>query len=78
MSAIQHSALLTEVDLSKHLSVSLATLRRWRLDKRGPQYIKVGALVRYRPEDVESWLASRPVGGSPCGAGISPEPGRSK
>jgi len=27
-------------------------------------FIKVSALVRYRPEELEAWLASQPVGGS--------------
>jgi predicted DNA-binding transcriptional regulator AlpA len=56
--------LLNETEVSQRLHVSLACLRRWRLEKRGPQFIKVGALVRYRPEVVEAWLASLPTGGS--------------
>jgi excisionase family DNA binding protein len=57
-------SLLTEDDVAKELNLSLASLRRWRLEKRGPRFIKVGSLVRYRPEDVEAWLASLPTGGS--------------
>ncbi len=57
-------SLLTEDDVAKGLNLSLASLRRWRLEKRGPRFIKVGSLVRYRPEDVENWLASLPTGGS--------------
>ncbi len=56
--------LLTEQEVSRQLHVSLAALRRWRLERRGPQFIKVGSLVRYRPKELEQWLASRPVGGS--------------
>ena len=56
--------LLTEEEVAKRLSVSLASVRRWRLERRGPQFIKVGSLVRYRPEAFESWLASLPTGGS--------------
>jgi predicted DNA-binding transcriptional regulator AlpA len=56
--------LLTETEISKQLSVSLAALRRWRLERRGPHFIKVGSLVRYRPEDVAEWLAAQPSGGS--------------
>ena len=56
--------LLTEEEVARHLHVSLAALRRWRLEKRGPRFIKVSALVRYRPEELEAWLASQPVGGS--------------
>ncbi len=56
--------LLTEEEVAKHLHVSLAALRRWRLEGRGPRFIKVSALVRYRPEELEDWLASQPTGGA--------------
>jgi predicted DNA-binding transcriptional regulator AlpA len=57
-------SLLTEYDVAQRLHVSLASLRRWRLERRGPRFIKVSSLVRYRPEDVEEWLAALPTGGS--------------
>jgi hypothetical protein len=57
-------SLMTEQDVSKRLNVSVASLRRWRLLMRGPVFVKVGSLVRYRPEDLEVWLTSRPTGGS--------------
>jgi excisionase family DNA binding protein len=57
-------ALLTEDEVAKQLHVSVASLRRWRLTRRGPQFIKVGSLVRYRPEDLEAWLSALPTGGS--------------
>jgi hypothetical protein len=56
--------LLTEEEVAQQLHVSLAALRRWRLEGKGPRFIKVSALVRYRPEELEQWLASRPAGGS--------------
>jgi predicted site-specific integrase-resolvase len=55
---------MTEEDVSKRLNVSVASLRRWRVEGRGPLFIKVGSLVRYRPEDLEFWLAALPTGGS--------------
>jgi helix-turn-helix protein len=58
------SSLLTEGDVAQRLHVSLASVRRWRLEQRGPQFIKVGSLVRYRPEDLDLWLAARPTGGT--------------
>jgi excisionase family DNA binding protein len=57
-------ALLKEEEVAEQLHVSVASLRRWRLARRGPQFIKVGSLVRYRPEDLETWLAALPTGGS--------------
>jgi hypothetical protein len=56
--------LMTENEVSKRLNVSLASLRRWRLLKRGPAFLKVGSLVRYQPEELEAWLASLPTGGT--------------
>ena len=55
---------LTEKEVARQLCVSLASLRRWRLEKRGPRFVKLGALVRYRPEDLERWMDSLPTGGS--------------
>ncbi len=58
------SNLMTEDDVSKRLNFSIASLRRWRLEKRGPLFIKVGSLVRYGPDDLEVWLSALPTGGS--------------
>jgi predicted DNA-binding transcriptional regulator AlpA len=56
-------AFLNEIELSELLSISLAAIRKWRTERRGPPYLKLGACVRYRLADVEAWLASRPVRG---------------
>lgn len=56
-------ALINEKQLSEKLQLSLACLRRWRLCGTGPLYLKVGPLVRYRPEDIEVWMANLPRGG---------------
>jgi hypothetical protein len=58
--------LLTETDVSKQLRVSLAALRKWRVLNRGPQFVKMGPLVRYRQDDIDSWLGALPVGGGLC------------
>jgi hypothetical protein len=55
---------LTEKEVAKQISVSLASLRRWRLKHLGPRFVKVGALVRYRPEDLEQWMQTLPAGGT--------------
>ena len=58
-------ALLNEHDVARITGLSVASVRRWRLLRQGPKYIKIGAAVRYRPEDIGAWLASRPTGGGP-------------
>jgi predicted DNA-binding transcriptional regulator AlpA len=57
-------SLLMEEEVSEKLQVSLACLRRWRLLGEGPQYVKMGPMVRYRPKDIEDWLATLPTGGN--------------
>ncbi len=56
-------SLLTEIEVAKYLHLSVACVRRWRLERRGPRFFKIGALVRYRPEDVEDWINAQPAGG---------------
>ena len=55
--------LLTETEVAKQLRVSLAALRKWRVLNRGPQFLKIGSLVRYRQADINQWLESVLVGG---------------
>jgi predicted DNA-binding transcriptional regulator AlpA len=55
--------LLNEHDVARITGLSVASVRRWRLLRQGPKYLKIGAAVRYRPEDITAWLESRPTGG---------------
>jgi len=63
-------ALLNEHDVARITGLSVASVRRWRLIRQGPQYLKIGAAVRYRSEDLSVWLQSRPTGGT--GSEIAP------
>jgi len=55
--------LLNEYDVARITGLSVASVRRWRLLRQGPKYLKIGAAVRYKPEDISAWLESRPSGG---------------
>ena len=50
--------LIDEKKLSQLLSVSVPTLRRWRLLKRGPSFRRLCGSVRYSLADVEKYLES--------------------
>jgi predicted DNA-binding transcriptional regulator AlpA len=50
--------LLNERQVADSCAISVLTLRKWRGEGRGPRYVKIGALVRYRPEDVDAWIQS--------------------
>jgi excisionase family DNA binding protein len=58
------AVLLTESEVADRLRVSLACLRRWRLERRGPRFLKVGSLVRYPAEELRHWIESLPAGGT--------------
>ena len=38
------------------IGVAVQTLRNWRHMRRGPAYLKIGKAVRYRVEDLVSYL----------------------
>ena len=50
--------LLNEHDVARVTGLSVATIRRRRLLKRLPKFIKLGAAVKYRPADVAAWINS--------------------
>ena len=56
-------ALLNEHDVARITGLSVASVRRWRLLRQGPQYLKIGSAVRYRSQDIAAWLDTRPTGG---------------
>jgi hypothetical protein len=55
--------LLDEHEVGRVLKKPVGTLRRWRLSDDGPEFIKVGRAVRYRPSALIAWLNNCPKGG---------------
>lgn len=54
--------LMTPDEVAALLSKPVATLRQWRWQRIGPEYLKLeGGSVRYRPEAVEEWLRKQAV-----------------
>ena len=48
--------LLTEEQVSKLWQISISTLRYWRNSGDGPNFFKVGRLVRYSEGALEAYL----------------------
>ena len=48
--------LLDEQEVSRRLSVSVNTLRYWRVSGDGPNYVKLGRLVRYDAVALEKFI----------------------
>ena len=76
---------VSERQLADLLQIPMATLRFWRWAGRGPRFRRLGRSVRYRAEDLEAWIATRPEGGeaqeaakgeAEAGGFVSGEPSR--
>jgi excisionase family DNA binding protein len=63
MDGNSQNQLLTSGEAAQRLGVHSSTLRRWRIERYGLPYIKLGTAARYRADDVEKFLAAaqRPV-----------------
>lgn len=46
---------LGQKELARRWGLSTRTLERWRMQGRGPAFMKLGGRVVYRAEDVESY-----------------------
>ena len=60
----RNTKLLKDTEIARMLEVSVATVRRWRLLNQGPRYLKLGASVRYRLEDLQEFLRNCAVSGA--------------
>ena len=49
--------LLTPVQLSEWIHIRPQTLASWRLQGKGPPFLKMGSRVFYDSEEIEKWLA---------------------
>ena len=50
------NALMTTEVAAEVLRLAPATLSCWRSNGKGPQFVKCGAAVRYRGEDITAWI----------------------
>jgi excisionase family DNA binding protein len=48
--------LLTSEQVSELLQVNANTLVQWRYRGKGPSFVKVGRLVRYRNSEIMEWI----------------------
>jgi excisionase family DNA binding protein len=52
---------VTTEELAAFLGVTPNCVYKWRLEGRGPAYLKVSSRVRYARDDVQAWLARHRV-----------------
>jgi hypothetical protein len=56
---LSDDALLTSEELALYLNCAVSTINKARWAGRGPQYVQMGALIRYRMRDVRSHLTTQ-------------------
>lgn len=52
---------MTTSEAARYVRLGKSTLDRYRLTGEGPDFAKLGGAVRYRQQDLDTWLASRIV-----------------
>ena len=66
---MEKNHLLREQEAAKILGISIRCLQAWRFQGRGPKYVKLGAAVRYRPTDLDQFIAQNTVAATGAAAG---------
>jgi predicted DNA-binding transcriptional regulator AlpA len=52
--------LLREKEAAAFLGLTPRALQSWRTQGYGPRFVRIsGACIRYRPQDLDAWVASR-------------------
>jgi len=51
--------LLTTQEAADRLGLSKSTLDKGRLTGDSPPFVRMGTAIRYRPQDLDEWVAAR-------------------
>jgi hypothetical protein len=55
------NVLLNEVQAAIVLNLSIRTLQAWRTRCVGPSFVRAGRSVRYRKDDLNTWISANTV-----------------
>ena len=53
---LELAALNKPAQAAEYLTVSIPTLARWRMEGRGPKFVRMGSSVRYTREALEEFV----------------------
>lgn len=51
------TTLLSTKQAAEKLGVAVQTLANWRWNNEGPRYTRTGRRIKYRPSDLDAYLA---------------------
>ena len=47
---------LSEIEAAEYLGITVGTLRNWRVQRRGPDYVKIGRVTTFWVEDLDRFI----------------------
>lgn len=53
---VNDKRLLNEHEVAEILNVSAPTLRKWRWEGKGPQFVKIGHRVAYKSNEIDQYI----------------------
>ncbi len=53
--------LMDETEAAKRLAVSVRTMQAWRLNGRGPKFVRLGSAVRYSESEINDFITRSTV-----------------
>ncbi len=53
---VNDKRLLNEHEVAEILNISAPTLRKWRWEGKGPQFVKIGHRVAYKVGEIDSYI----------------------
>ena len=53
------TVILTTSEAARYLGLAMSTLNKWRCHGGGPVFVKLGRAVRYRHEDLDTYISTR-------------------
>jgi len=59
--AMANREVLNEREVWEEYGFTIPFLRRARRERRGPRFLKVGKMIRYRRADIEAYLSAHAV-----------------
>jgi excisionase family DNA binding protein len=62
--------LFTPEQAAEYLQMSSGTLEKWRYQRRGPSFVKVGSLVRYELTALDAYIDAQTIHEIPEASGL--------
>jgi hypothetical protein len=56
MEKVKNEEYVNDIDAAKFLKLCPQTMRNWRVQSKGPAYIKAGRCIRYAIEDLRAFM----------------------